>query len=194
MFKDKKNIVFVLIILILIGVIVFFYDSLNKESEEKIVIDDSIPEAIGGQKDEYGCLAGAGYSWCESSQKCMRLWEEGCDDEIFKLSEVIKEETGINFIDQGKNTFNWLTRDDNQNIIEKPIEGRRMEAKGIDIEKSQQVEKFFDDNGNQNTLNIADGVFAGLRGYTYHYMVCILSWEQEGDKADIQIDCGFFNK
>ena len=194
MLKEKKNAVFILIILLLIGIIIFFYYSSNKELEEELIPVDFVPEIIGGQRDEYGCLVSAGYSWCESSQKCMRLWEEGCDDEIFKLSEVIKEETGIDFIDQGENTFNWLIRDDAQNIIEKPIEGRRMKAINVDIEKSQQVEKFFDDNGNQNTLNIADGVFAGLRGYTYHYMVCLLLWEQEGDKADIQIDCGFFNK
>lgn len=36
------------------------------------------PELIGGQKDEHGCLIGAGYSWCEPKQKCLRAWEEGC--------------------------------------------------------------------------------------------------------------------
>lgn len=34
---------------------------------------------IGGQKDEHGCLTPAGYSWCEAKQKCLRIWEEGCD-------------------------------------------------------------------------------------------------------------------
>lgn len=39
---------------------------------------------IGGDKDEHGCLIGAGYSWCESKNKCLRTFEEGCptaDDE-----------------------------------------------------------------------------------------------------------------
>lgn len=35
-------------------------------------------ELIGGQKDEHGCLGPAGYSWCESKQKCLRVWEEPC--------------------------------------------------------------------------------------------------------------------
>lgn len=35
-------------------------------------------ELIGGQKDEHGCLIAAGYSWCESKQKCLRVWEEDC--------------------------------------------------------------------------------------------------------------------
>ena len=33
---------------------------------------------IGGQRDEHGCLTPAGYSWCESKQKCLRNWEELC--------------------------------------------------------------------------------------------------------------------
>jgi hypothetical protein len=33
---------------------------------------------IGGQKDSGGCLIGAGYSWCEAKQKCLRPWEEKC--------------------------------------------------------------------------------------------------------------------
>ena len=33
---------------------------------------------IGGETDEHGCLIGAGYQWCESKQKCIRIWEEDC--------------------------------------------------------------------------------------------------------------------
>ena len=42
----------------------------EEEKEQKL---------IGGEKDEYGCLVAAGYSWCEKKEKCLRLWEEGCD-------------------------------------------------------------------------------------------------------------------
>ena len=35
-------------------------------------------EVIGGQKDSYGCLYAAGYTWCESKNKCLRTWEEEC--------------------------------------------------------------------------------------------------------------------
>ena len=37
-------------------------------------------ETIGGQTDEKGCLTAAGYSWCEAKQKCLRVWEEKCQD------------------------------------------------------------------------------------------------------------------
>ena len=36
---------------------------------------------IGGETDEHGCLSAAGYTWCESKQKCLRTWEEGCPSE-----------------------------------------------------------------------------------------------------------------
>jgi hypothetical protein len=37
-------------------------------------------QLIGGQKDEHGCLIPAGYSWCQTKQKCLRIWEESCDE------------------------------------------------------------------------------------------------------------------
>jgi putative hemolysin len=43
-----------------------------------IVGCQNVPRLIGGDKDEHGCLIGAGYSWCEAKQKCIRPWEENC--------------------------------------------------------------------------------------------------------------------
>ena len=33
---------------------------------------------VGGQRDSNDCLIGAGYSWCESMQTCVRQWETPC--------------------------------------------------------------------------------------------------------------------
>jgi len=33
---------------------------------------------VGNDSDEHGCKASTGNSWCESKQKCLRLWEENC--------------------------------------------------------------------------------------------------------------------
>jgi hypothetical protein len=33
---------------------------------------------IGGDQDAHGCLPAAGYSWCPSTSKCQRMWEEYC--------------------------------------------------------------------------------------------------------------------
>ncbi|VVB98433.1 Uncharacterised protein [uncultured archaeon] len=36
------------------------------------------PQLVGNDSDAHGCKASAGYSWCESTQKCIRVWEENC--------------------------------------------------------------------------------------------------------------------
>lgn len=40
--------------------------------------DGNNASLIGGDSDEHGCKASAGYTWCESKQKCIRMWEEDC--------------------------------------------------------------------------------------------------------------------
>jgi hypothetical protein len=36
---------------------------------------------VGDDTDEYGCKPSAGFTWCESKKKCIKEWEETCDDE-----------------------------------------------------------------------------------------------------------------
>ena len=31
--------------------------------------------AVGSDKDQYGCIGSAGYSWCARSERCERPWE-----------------------------------------------------------------------------------------------------------------------
>jgi len=38
-------------------------------------------QPLGSDKDEHGCIASAGYSWCEPLQKCIRPWETNCTAE-----------------------------------------------------------------------------------------------------------------
>ncbi|OEU06438.1 hypothetical protein FRACYDRAFT_254454 [Fragilariopsis cylindrus CCMP1102] len=33
----------------------------------------------GTDRDDYGCINSAGYSWCESQSKCIRVWNATCD-------------------------------------------------------------------------------------------------------------------
>lgn len=33
---------------------------------------------VGNDTDSHGCKGSAGYTWCETSQKCLRTWEESC--------------------------------------------------------------------------------------------------------------------
>lgn len=32
----------------------------------------------GSDRDSHGCIGSAGYSWCETKEKCLRIWEEPC--------------------------------------------------------------------------------------------------------------------
>lgn len=52
-------------------------------------------QIVGGDRDEYGCIGSAGYSWCEEKQKCLRIWEENCSEEYTRK--------GILFSDAVKN-------------------------------------------------------------------------------------------
>ena len=63
----KKTLIIFVAVLFILTLSAF---SCDKKSEEENV--------IGGETDEHGCLIGAGYSWCESKQKCIREWEEDC--------------------------------------------------------------------------------------------------------------------
>ncbi|HID72302.1 TPA: hypothetical protein EYP38_00035 [Candidatus Micrarchaeota archaeon] len=35
---------------------------------------------VGSDRDEHGCIGSAGYTWCEAKQKCLREWEEPCEE------------------------------------------------------------------------------------------------------------------
>ena len=45
---------------------------------------------IGGQTDEHDCLIGAGYSWCETKQKCLRTWEELCPESFCETNNTVQ--------------------------------------------------------------------------------------------------------
>jgi cytochrome b involved in lipid metabolism len=52
---------------------------------------------IGGDKDAHGCLIGAGYSWCPSTEKCQRMWEEYCAEyaEQYRGNETVTDNTPV---------------------------------------------------------------------------------------------------
>ena len=33
------------------------------------------PNTVGSDRDKYGCIASAGYQWCDSTKQCERPWE-----------------------------------------------------------------------------------------------------------------------
>ncbi len=49
--------------------------------------DNDADKPIGGETDEHGCLGSAGYTWCDSLQKCLRTWEEPCPGMVTNFKE-----------------------------------------------------------------------------------------------------------
>jgi len=46
-------------------------------------------EKVGGDRDEHDCIGSAGYTWCEPKQKCLRSWEEECENNELSEGECI---------------------------------------------------------------------------------------------------------
>lgn len=54
-------------------------------------------EQVGNMEDGNNCLVSAGYSWCDSSQKCIRQWETPCDDLFLNCEDCLtKQRLGQN--------------------------------------------------------------------------------------------------
>ena len=77
----KKNKNENLIVIIAVIIVFLFFVFLNLKFVFK-VFDKEMDRGmlIGGDKDDHGCLVGAGYQWCPSSKKCLRVWEEYCEE------------------------------------------------------------------------------------------------------------------
>ena len=74
----SRTVFWFILILLVVGLGVY---SLNRYFVFKVG-----PKPIGGQMDAHGCLVGAGYSWCDKRQSCIRPWEEYCTATIPKTA------------------------------------------------------------------------------------------------------------
>ena len=52
---------------------------------------------VGGERDTNNCLIGAGYTWCEDTQSCLRQWESPCADNFSDCKDCLtKQRNGYN--------------------------------------------------------------------------------------------------
>jgi hypothetical protein len=57
----------------------------------------NLPVALGGSRDAHGCLIGAGYTWCDSHQSCIRQWLTPCSDNYNGCTDCLsKQRKGMN--------------------------------------------------------------------------------------------------
>ncbi|MGB6881870.1 MAG: hypothetical protein WBD86_01015 [Microgenomates group bacterium] len=164
---------------------------------------------IGGDKDEHGCIGSAGYTWCESKQKCLREWEEPCEqEEIFNLLKELEKETQIDFSGIVKTEFIWRVEGEKVGRVPKTEEltatGKSFDVEGISDEQYQRIETFLINNGFEiDIYNVTDGTFVGATGYKKSQTVCVViggasgykeaigQWiPPEPDKNDVEVKCG----
>lgn len=58
----------------------------SKQTKPINNIPTSPDSLLGEDRDEHGCIPSAGYSWCEAKQKCLRVWEEPCEEKEIDTS------------------------------------------------------------------------------------------------------------
>lgn len=137
----KKIIIFVVIIFVVIGVGYYIFNKLNQTNNQ----------IAGGDKDEYGCIDSAGYSWCEAKQKCIRVWEEDC-----LLAEEIKSALAIRHDKEVSKVFIEIKKEDTKYAIgnvwfdQKGGEGGGFLA----VKVGDKWEIAYDGNGSINCENI----------------------------------------
>lgn len=92
------KIIIITIVILLGGVFFFFWSGYDGVSDtaESSQESDSVPvennTMLGGDRDEHGCIGSAGYTWCEPKEKCLRIWEEECYENLEQEIEYLLAE------------------------------------------------------------------------------------------------------
>lgn len=143
-------------------------------------------QIVGADEDEHGCKASAGYSWCESKEKCLRTWEEECpvevSGEVFIYLEDLKAailknspETEISEVNQ--DTFDWLMNDAGMVFADGRI-GASLKLKNISNELLEGVKVQLEADGFEiDANNITAGTSVSRSGYKNDKLVCVLNEE-----------------
>ncbi|MBU3926006.1 hypothetical protein KJ763_02470 [Patescibacteria group bacterium] len=186
MSKNIKIIIVILAIIIIAGIL--FYTNINRNDNEQGL--------IGGQADDHGCLGPAGYSWCQSQDKCLRIFEEFCPDAVTDLIDSLNKVSGVTLTSKGESEFAWVIMKNN-NISQVKIPSVLYSADNVKTSDYEKIEQYMKDNFEMNDYNIADGPMGGLRGYYGNYMACIVFFQKKSlgdDNLNVTLQCGYFNK
>jgi hypothetical protein len=92
--KRKYLMIFVLVLSVLIVVVLggwIYYlkiKSPNGASQGTIIND----QLVGNDTDEHGCKGSAGYQWCATKGKCLRIWEEECPTDPNIITKQVRSD------------------------------------------------------------------------------------------------------
>lgn len=188
----KLVIFFALIIVIVSGIFIFTTNNTDK--------------LVGGQTDNNECLVAAGYSWCESKSKCLRIFEEFCPDEVTKVIEDLNIKTGNELVLKGNKPFTWIVGEGDV-TTDVALEGVSYETKLAGMDEFLKLEQYMDSTYEPNTFTNADGFAGAVRGYFVDYMACSLNYrypfatgnteetmQPQSEELIAFLECGYFNK
>jgi len=87
------------LILLLIWHIVYALEEASEEEEEGKELLGELEENLGSVVDEHGCRPSAGYSWCESSEECLRAYEVCAEVEVETTIEIDGNQIATSILD-----------------------------------------------------------------------------------------------
>ncbi len=179
-FKNKKHLILWLILVSFLIIIGIFYFWINFSQKSNNIQQQKSADA------QSICLSQAGHTWCLSEQKCLQSSTEFCNDAIVKLVSNISENTGINFVNQGKHNFAWSIKIAGQAVQDKSITGDEYVVNNIKLAEIKKIENYLSSVSNLDKANIVNGISGGLRGYRYYNLICSLNFRYRAMKINAQ--------
>jgi len=181
------------VILLLVGVGCSLQN--NNQNQNLMEENNAANIVVGGDTDEHGCLGSAGYSWCENTQSCLRVWEEWCADDVNKIVSNIEKEKNIQFTKEDTDEIEWHL---DEGVIK--LHGNKYYTVGENRELADEIFSYFDDY-QLDVYNLADGMNGSLIGFTKDYTACTLLYTlpyafEENEKSKIvetTLECGLYN-
>jgi len=220
----SKTIITIIIIIIVVGLGYWIYQSTPEELSEK----EQACVNSGGQVSASLCCKATGdfpnlcligpcgcspensheVKICDCGpDKCFNGSECVSSDEILTLLEDLEQETGIDFSEIQELEFKWIVKVDPE-IGEEAVAGKGFEANVISSEQYDSIHPFFIDSGfKTDVYNLAAGTISELRGYKKDKAVCAVAGGLTGYKEaegqwippdtnnwDIIVKCGNVEK
>jgi hypothetical protein len=178
--------------------------SLNTQTNSQ---ESASQQLIGGQKDDHGCLLGAGYRWCGALNKCVRAWEEFCADLVPETLTDLQSNTGIKFADIVDTDMIWKVKK-NAGIISSVIKGKSVSAKNLAGGDFDKIGAYMLANGFEPDLyNTGLGAGSGIDSYskTNIGLICTINYtfsgklpanaaQQASLKRNVMVACGMLPK
>lgn len=89
----KSYFLLIVVGLILLSAIVLRVIGFGSDKVKTTGSENTPIPMVGNDRDAHGCIPSAGYSWCEIKNKCLRNWEEKCEEEknIVASSTIVNE-------------------------------------------------------------------------------------------------------